>query len=113
MAKTQWGPDRRLARMMLLGMLILAGLGTLMAVAGCSERVPTPRDMWVDQHPIHYNEDGDCIEADGEPCDEDPYDLNDFFELERKKASPQVTKTPGAVKSSAKPSTKPRSTPRR
>lgn len=33
-----------------------------------------------------------CVEADGEPCDDDPYDLDDLFE--KKKTKAPIVKTP-------------------
>lgn len=113
MAKNQWGPDRKLARMMLLGMLLLAGLGTLVAVAGCQSTPPkNPTDVWIEQHPYHYDEKGNCIEADGEPCDADPYDLDDMYEADHK--TPGAAKTSGKPKvSSPKASPKPATTKRR
>lgn len=39
-----------------------------------------------------------CIEADGEPCDDDPFDLDDLFEKHKTKAPAKTTgvKTPAA-----------------
>jgi hypothetical protein len=79
-------------------------LGLAIALMGCTpsgptEKSPTPKDLWISAHPTHSDERGLCREFDDEPCDEDPYDLDDFFELDATK-----TKAP-----SAKP--KPKTTP--
>jgi hypothetical protein len=97
--------------MMLLGMLILAGLGTVVALAGCqSAPAKTPQDVWIEQHPTHLDEFGRCVEADGELCDRDPFDLDDFFELERK--TPSASKR-AVTPSPARQSPKPRASTRR
>lgn len=86
MSKAQWGPDRRLGRMMLLGMLLLAGvLAAVMALAGCSsgpqvKPQKTYQQLWIEAHPTHGGPNGECIERDDEPCDDDPFDLDDLRE---------------------------------
>lgn len=53
-----------------------------------------------DQQPVQQPQPqpAPCIEADGEPCDEDPFDLDDLFEKHKTKAPAKTTgvKTPAA-----------------
>jgi hypothetical protein len=65
---------------LLLGSLAAAGFGTK------SHQQPQPQPA-------------PCIEADGEPCDDDPFDLDDIFE--KKKVTPKPVPTPTAVKTAA------------
>lgn len=87
--------------------------GLILGLAACAESVKpgkTPQQVWIDTHPTTLNGDGECVEFDGEPCDDDPYDLDDWYELYHKtpavkKQSPrpmltanQPVKTPGPLK---------------
>lgn len=56
-------------------------LGLAIAVAGCSDPDgQSTRDQWIIEHPIRTDDQGRCWEFDGEPCDEDPFDLDDLWE---------------------------------
>lgn len=71
--------------------IVLAALlvGSL-AWAGCDQVNPQP-------NPTYGGPNGECIEADGEPCDDDPFDLDDAFEHGKRKtpAPYPLKKTPG------------------
>lgn len=57
--------------------------GLILGLAACAETVTpdkTPQQVWIESHPTTVNSDGECIEFDGEPCDDDPYDLDDWSE---------------------------------
>lgn len=76
---------------------------TLMAVvlagglAACNDKDPrTPGQVWIDDHPTHVGPNGECIEFDDEPCDADPFDLDDLLDGPDRKSP-----------SGKKPSTKP------
>lgn len=85
--------------------LIGMALGTMAiflvaALLGCTPKGPveqqkTPQQIWVDAHPTHTNDKGECIEFDDEPCDDDPYDLDDWSE--------SYHKTPAAKKTTPRP----------
>lgn len=80
--------------------LVVAAWTALMLpllLVGCSSA--PPGKTWMDLHPTH-GVNGECFEADDEPCDEDPYDLDDLFESSHSKKPSVVTtkKTPGPVK---------------
>jgi len=100
-------------RAVAVGMLALAAaVLVVMALSACAPSGPTqpqlsPKDLWISAHPTHSDEQG-CWEADGEPCDEDPHDLDDFFEQEKAK---KVSVKPSPAKPKASP--KPASTRRR
>lgn len=112
MSKAQWGPDRKLGRMMLLGMLIMAGaLAVAMALAGCSsgpqlQPRKTYEQVWIEAHPTHAGPNGECVEWDDEPCDDDPFDLDDLREAKIKVTSPAAKPKP-----SPSPTAKPRPVP--
>lgn len=103
MSKNQWGPDRKLGRVMLLGLLALAGAVALaLAVAACApsgpvEPIKSPRQLWIEAHPTHAGPNGECVEADDELCDEDPHDLDDMDEYDKhgysKAASPKPSRS--------------------
>jgi hypothetical protein len=92
------------------GLLVLAvSILIVVALSACAPSGPTepqlsPKDLWISAHPTHSDEQGLCREFDGELCDEDPYDLDDLWELD------------GTKKSSAKPvpkaSVKPKTSPK-
>ena len=78
--------------------LSLAVVGLTLVGCGAQE---TPRDTWIDTHPTSVNSDGQCVEFDGEPCDDDPYDLDDLFESDGKPKLPSLK--PGSARPSPKP----------
>jgi len=59
---------------------------------GCTWGGPDPQP-----HPTHGGPNGRCIEADGAPCDDDTFDLDDAFEKKKTKAPTPypLRKTPG------------------
>jgi hypothetical protein len=72
--------------------------GLIVGLAACAESVTpdkTPQQVWIDAHPTHLGPNGECIEFDDEPCDDDPYDLEDWYE--------SYHKTPAAKKPSPRP----------
>lgn len=76
----------------------VVAFGLILGLAACAEgAVPdrTPQQVWIDAHPTRQGPDGQCIEFDDEPCDDDPYDLDDWFE--------SFHKTPAAKKPSPRP----------
>lgn len=78
---------------------LAAGMMALFLTTGCEGN--NPRDTWIDTHPTHAGPNGECIEADGEPCDDDPYDLDDLFESDGKPKLPTVK--PASKRPSPKP----------
>ncbi len=89
----------------------IAAFGLIVGLAACAESVTpdkTPQQVWIDAHPTYLNSAGQCMEADDEPCDEDPYDLDDWYEsfhgtkAPSKKPSPK----PMLTANQPKPSTK-------
>lgn len=93
-----------------VGVLLLGFSATviILSLTGCSS---TPREIhkqktheqiWIDAHPTHAGPFGECVEFDGELCDDDPHDLDDLREAKiHRSPSPKV------VKPSSKPATKP------
>lgn len=71
--------------------------GLIVGLAACAEGMPgrTPQQVWIDAHPTTLSDDGECMEFDGEPCDDDPYDLDDWYE--------SYHKTPAVKKQSPRP----------
>lgn len=69
--------------------IISAGL----VLSGCNGGTPTQIN------PTYGGPQGQCMEADDEPCDDDPFDLDDLFESDHKKSTP----TPKRVVPSPKP----------
>ena len=69
--------------------IISAGL----VLSGCNGGTPTQ------VNPTYGGPQGQCMEADGEPCDDDPFDMDDLFEDSHKKSTP----TPKRVVPSPKP----------
>lgn len=71
--------------------------GLILGLAACAESVTpgkTPQQVWIDAHPTTLNGDGECIEFDGEPCDDDPYDLDDWYESFHGTKAPSKKPTP-------------------
>lgn len=96
-------------------------------LTGCSpspgpvEQIKSPTQIWIEAHPTYTGDAGECIEWDGEPCDEDPFDTDDMTEWDKHNmsASPKVTPrpmktglqpapTPAAKKTSAPAAPKPK-----
>ncbi len=72
--------------------------GLILGLAACAESVTpdqTPQQVWINAHPTHTGPNRECIEFDDEPCDDDPYDLDDWFEV--------YHKTPAVKKPSPRP----------
>lgn len=114
MERTQWGPDRRIGRMFLLGALVLGGgLALAVALSACtpSEPVKSREQVWIETHPTHAGDAGECIEFDGELCDEDPFDLDDLYEKEHGTPRPRASVTHVPTKA-ASPKAKATSKPR-
>lgn len=79
------------------------------APSGPTEPQLNPKDLWISAHPTHSDDRGLCREFDGELCDEDPYDLDDLWELDETKkssAKPKV-KVSARPKASVKPAPAP------
>lgn len=70
---------------------LAAGVMALFLTTGCEGH--SSERPWIDTHPTHAGPNGECIEFDGEPCDNDPHDLDDLFE----KAKPSSGKKPSAA----------------
>ena len=90
------------------GLLVVAAVVLVVTmVSACTPSGPTqpqlsPKDLWISAHPTHSDDQGLCVEFDGELCDEDPYDLDDLFEIgETKKSS--VKPKPKASTAKPKP----------
>lgn len=79
------------------GTWLLVVVVVLVLLAACSS---TPTSVPQQIHPTH-GVDGRCYEWDDEPCDDDPFDLDDLFELKKTTPSPVVVvkKTPAPVPS--------------
>jgi hypothetical protein len=95
-----------------LALLVAAAFAIVMAVAGCAPSGPvkTPQQVWIDAHPTHQGPNGECIEFDDEPCDDDPFDLDDWYESTHKtpavkKQSPRPMLTANQPKATPKPKT--------
>lgn len=75
---------------------LVTGVMALFLTTGCESH--SSERTWIDTHPTHAGLNGECVEYDGEPCDDDPHDLDDLFEgskLSSKKPSPApVRRTP-------------------
>lgn len=63
------------------------------ALVACTSKPVDPCEV----HPTRGNFSGDCVEFDGEACDEDPCDADDLFDHAK----------PSKVKASTKPAVKP------
>lgn len=73
-------------------------LVAVFALAGCDLSSPPAGQV----HPTQAGPNGECVEWDGELCDDDPFDLDDLFES-HKTTGP--TRRP-AVKPSPRPQVK-------
>lgn len=97
----------------LLAVLSLMGVVALgIALAACApsgpvEPVRSRRDLWIEAHPTYAGPNGECIEADDEPCDDDPFDLDDLVEYDR-----HASKAPSPKVSKPKASTRPKTSPK-
>lgn len=64
--------------------VIIAALAVVLGLAlgGCTSQPegPSERQQWIDAHPTHAGPNGECVEDDGELCDDDPFDLDDLYE---------------------------------
>lgn len=71
---------------------------TACAPTGPVEQIKSPKDLWIEAHPTHAGPNGECLEFDDEPCDEDPFDLDDMTEYDKhgysKKLTPKPKTTP-------------------
>lgn len=95
-----------------VALLILSLAIVGLALAGCAPKGPvkTPQQVWIDAHPTHQGPNGECIEFDDEPCDDDPFDLDDWSESYHKtpvvkKPSPRPMLTANQPKATPKPKT--------
>lgn len=92
----------------LVGILLLcfSAAVIILSLAACApvdDR--TPGQIWISEHPTHAGPNGECIEFDNEPCDADPFDLDDLLEgPDRVKVSKKPS--PKTVKPSSRPSPK-------
>lgn len=76
---------------------------TACAPKGPVEPIKSPKQVWIEAHPTSMGDAGECIEFDGEDCDEDPYDLDDMTEYDKHgytkpPTKPAAKKTPAAPK---------------
>lgn len=99
-----------LAVLSLMGVVALGITLAACAPSGPVEPYRSPEQLWIEAHPTHAGTNGECIEADGELCDDDPFDLDDMNE-----ADSHVTgsKRPSPRASTRKASPKPATTRRR
>lgn len=98
----------RWLRAMGIALLVLAAAIIVAALAGCAPTGPTepqktPQQIWIEAHPTHLNDRGECIEFDDEPCDEDPYDLDDWYESFNKTKAPSKKPSPKPMKTAFQP----------
>lgn len=100
-------------RILLAVLLVMGVISVGVIMAGCApkgpvEPVKSPRQVWIEAHPTHAGPNGECLEQDDEPCDEDPHDLDDMTEYDKhgytKAPSPKVSKKP-TTKTSPRPAT--------
>ena len=80
---------------------LLAGiLSAGLVLTGCNGGTPSQIN------PTYGGPQGQCVEADGEPCDDDPFDMDDLFEKKKtpapKVSSKPVTRTPAPVRTPAR-----------
>lgn len=70
-------------------LVITAMVGIAVALSACATKPVDPCQV----QPTHTDAQGQCVEYDGELCDGDPCDADDFSEVsERSKPSPKATK---------------------
>lgn len=100
----------------LVGIALLTfSVATIVALllTGCSSgpRLDPPKtheQIWIEAHPTHAGPNGECIEADDEPCDSDPHDLDDLREARvHRSASPSPKVVRPSPRSSSKIATRP------
>lgn len=76
-------------------------------MAGCQQdpQAPSREQAWIEAHPTHAGPGGECVEFDDEPCDQDPFDLDDLDGDGVKVPSlkPAVKVSPAAPKVNPKP----------
>ena len=90
-----------------------AGIIAMVLLSGCAptgpvEQVKSPKQIWIEAHPTHAGPNGECIEFDDEPCDDDPFDTNDMTEYDkhgmtRPPSAKPTTKVRPSVKATAGP----------
>lgn len=87
---------KRPLRAAVVAVLAFAVVMLIMSAAGCGKASPA-------QINPTYGVNGQCFEADHEPCDDDPFDTDDWFESDHKKptASPKAKPKPTPVKTPA------------
>lgn len=82
-------------RMAVVAVIAFALLLVVFGMAGCGKVTPG-------QINPTYGVNGQCFEADGEPCDDDPFDVDDLFEHKKAtptpKPKPPVKKTPAPIR---------------
>lgn len=77
-------------RLRYIGVAMVAAV----ALVGC-DQVGTPAQI----HPTHAGPNGECVEWDDEPCDDDPFDTDDLVELwPTKKSSSKPAPQPSPAK---------------
>lgn len=79
---------RNWRRLLIVGVLA-CGLVVGVLLSGCSsgpqlEPKKTYEQIWIEAHPTHAGPNGECVERDDEPCDDDPFDLDDLKEAKVK-----------------------------
>lgn len=69
-------------------------------LTGCEAKpVKSREQIWIEAHPTQGGQDGQCIEFDGEDCDDDPFDLNDLY----KSLQPSKKPTPRPMQTANQP----------
>lgn len=91
-----------------VALIIVVAFVLAMSLVGCAPSGPvkTPQQVWIEAHPTHLNERGECIEADDELCDEDPHDLEDFYEEQAKKRGESKKPSPKPMQTAFQPKPK-------
>lgn len=99
-----------LLRTVSVAVIILAAAAIGLTLVGCAPSGPvkTPQQVWIEAHPTHLNERGECIEADDELCDEDPHDLEDFYEEQAKKRGGSKKPSPRPMQTAYQPKPTPK-----
>jgi hypothetical protein len=85
--------------------------GLILGLAACAESVTpnrSPQQVWIDAHPTYPGDDGQCIEFDGEVCDDDPFDLDDMAKYPHLlPSSKPVPSAPRPMQTAKQPAPKP------